>query len=67
MFGQDVGFLPVVDSLESMQPVGLLTRTDLLRQRAYYGSLHYHNKGFADPLENRATWLKLRKKLKKFD
>ena len=49
------------------KPVGLLTRTDLLRQRAYYKSLHYHNKGFADSLKDRAYWMALRRSLKRFD
>jgi tRNA nucleotidyltransferase (CCA-adding enzyme) len=43
----DVGYIPVV-ATGSMQLVGLVTRTDLLRQHRYYPSLHYHNKGFSD-------------------
>ena len=43
----DIGCIPVVAS-GTMQLVGLVTRTDLLRQHRYYPSLHYHNKGFSD-------------------
>lgn len=43
----DVGCIPVVAD-GTMQLVGMVTRTDLLRQHRYYQSLHYNNKGFAD-------------------
>ena len=43
----DIGCIPVV-ATGTMQLVGLVTRTDLLRQHRYYPSLHYHNKGFSD-------------------
>ena len=32
------------------QLIGMVTRTDLLRQHRYYNSLHYHNKGFSDSI-----------------
>ena len=69
LIADDVGRLPILangpDGKERV--VGILTRTDLLRQRAYYGSLHYHNKGFSNSLADRQAWLKLRNKLKQFD
>lgn len=43
----DVGCIPVVAD-GTTQLVGMVTRTDLLRQHRYYQSLHYNNKGFAD-------------------
>ena len=43
----DVGCIPVVAD-GTNQLVGMVTRTDLLRQHRYYSSLHYHNKGFSD-------------------
>ncbi|KAL7569330.1 hypothetical protein ACA910_016872 [Epithemia clementina (nom. ined.)] len=62
----DVGCIPVVaDGTERL--VGMVTRTDLLRQHRYYASLHYHNKGFADSIANRRSIIELRKRLKKFD
>lgn len=62
----DVGCIPVVSD-GSMQLVGMLTRTDLLRQHKYYPSLHYHNKGFSDSIAKRKPIIELRKKLKQFD
>jgi nanoRNase/pAp phosphatase (c-di-AMP/oligoRNAs hydrolase) len=62
----DVGCVPVVqDGTNSL--VGMVTRTDLLRQHNYYPSLHYHNKGFSDSIAARKPIIELRKKLKKFD
>lgn len=43
----DVGSIPVVAD-GTNQLVGMVTRTDLLRQHRYYPSLHYHNPGFSD-------------------
>jgi len=43
----DVGCIPVVAD-GTTQLVGMVTRTDLLRQHRYYPSLHYHNPGFSD-------------------
>ena len=43
----DVGSIPVVVD-GTNQLVGMVTRTDLLRQHRYYPSLHYHNPGFSD-------------------
>merc|ERR1712157_323447 len=63
---QDVGVLPVVKD-NSKQLVGMVTRTDLLRQHRYYPSLHYHNKGFSDSIAARKPLVELRKRLKKFD
>ena len=62
----DVGCMPVVAE-GTKQLVGMVTRTDLLRQHRYYPSLPYHNKGFADSIANRKPIIELRKKLKKFD
>jgi len=62
----DVGCIPVVAD-GSKQLVGMVTRTDLLRQHRYYPSLHYHNKGFADSIAARKPIIELRKKLKRFD
>ena len=62
----DVGCVPVVAE-GTKQLVGMVTRTDLLRQHRYYSSLHYHNKGFSDSIELRKPIIELRKRLKKFD
>jgi nanoRNase/pAp phosphatase (c-di-AMP/oligoRNAs hydrolase) len=62
----DVGSIPVVKD-GTTQLVGMVTRTDLLRQHRYYSSLHYHNKGFSDSIAARKPIIALRKKLKKFD
>eukprot|EP00581_Thalassiosira_minuscula_P009567 CAMPEP_0183703710 /NCGR_PEP_ID=MMETSP0737-20130205/1353_1 /TAXON_ID=385413 /ORGANISM="Thalassiosira miniscula, Strain CCMP1093" /LENGTH=1131 /DNA_ID=CAMNT_0025930507 /DNA_START=86 /DNA_END=3481 /DNA_ORIENTATION=- len=62
----DVGCIPVVAD-DSNQLIGMVTRTDLLRQHHYYSSLHYHNKGFSDSIAARKPIIELRKKLKKFD
>lgn len=62
----DVGCVPVVTD-ETKQLVGMVTRTDLLRQHRYYSSLHYHNKGFSDSIAARKPIIELRKRLKKFD
>jgi len=62
----DVGCMPVVED-GTKQLIGMVTRTDLLRQHRYYPSLHYHNKGFADSIAARKPIIELRKKLKKFD
>eukprot|EP00980_Cylindrotheca_fusiformis_P011819 scaffold2816_cov121-Cylindrotheca_fusiformis.AAC.35 len=62
----DIGCIPVVED-GSMQLVGMLTRTDLLRQHRYYSSLHYHNKGFSNSIASRKPIIELRKRLKKFD
>lgn len=62
----DVGCIPVVED-GTKQLVGMVTRTDLLRQHRYYSSLHYHNKGFSDSIASRKPIIELRKRLKKFD
>lgn len=62
----DVGCVPVVVD-ETDQLVGMVTRTDLLRQHRYYPSLHYHNKGFSDSIAARKPIIELRRKLKQFD
>jgi tRNA nucleotidyltransferase (CCA-adding enzyme) len=62
----DVGCIPVTQD-GTKQLVGMVTRTDLLRQHKYYPSLHYHNKGFSDSIAARKPIIELRKKLKKFD
>ena len=62
----DVGCIPVVMD-GTKQLVGMVTRTDLLRQHQYYPSLHYNNKGMSDSIANRKPIIALRKKLKKFD
>ncbi|KAL3782789.1 hypothetical protein ACHAW5_005743 [Stephanodiscus triporus] len=61
-----VGCIPVVVD-NTKQLIGMVTRTDLLRQHRYYSSLHYHNKGFSDSIAARKPIIELRKKLKKFD
>lgn len=62
----DVGCIPVVMD-GTKQLVGMVTRTDLLRQHRYYPSLHYNNKGMSDSLASRKHIVALRKKLKQFD
>jgi nanoRNase/pAp phosphatase (c-di-AMP/oligoRNAs hydrolase) len=62
----DVGCIPVVLD-GTNQLVGMVTRTDLLRQHRYYPSLHYNNKGFSDSIAARKPIIELRKRLKKFD
>ena len=62
----DVGCIPVVAD-GTNQLVGMVTRTDLLRQHRYYNTLHYHNKGFANSIANRKNIIELRKRLKRFD
>jgi CBS domain-containing protein len=62
----DVGCIPVVAD-GTKQLVGMVTRTDILRQHRYYPSLHYHNKGFSDSIEARKPMIELRKRLKMFD
>lgn len=62
----DIGCIPVVAD-GTRRLVGMVTRTDLLRQYRYYSSLTYHNKGFADSIAARKPIIELRKKLKQFD
>lgn len=62
----DIGCVPVVQT-GTKQLVGMVTRTDVLRQHRYYASLSYHNKGFADSIAARKPIIELRKKLKQFD
>lgn len=62
----DVGCMPVVAD-GTNQLVGMVTRTDLLRQHRYYQSLHYHNKGFSNSIAARKPIIELRKRLKQFD
>ena len=62
----DIGCIPVVAD-GTRRLVGMVTRTDLLRQHRYYASLAYHNKGFADSIAARKPIIELRKKLKQFD
>ena len=62
----DVGCIPVVVD-GTKQLVGMVTRTDLLRQHRYYPTLHYHNKGFSDSIAARKPIIELRKRLKQFD
>jgi CBS-domain-containing membrane protein len=62
----DVGCVPVVAD-GSMQLLGMVTRTDLLRQHRYYPSLHYNNKGYSDSIAARKPIIELRKRLKQFD
>ena len=40
------------------QLIGMVTRTDLLRQHRYYSTLHYHNKGFSDSIAGKCILLK---------
>ena len=61
-----VGCIPVVED-GTKKLVGMVTRTDLLRQHRYYPSLHYHNKGFSDSIAKRQPIIELRKRLKQFD
>lgn len=62
----DVGCIPVVAEGTQIL-IGMVTRTDLLRQHRYYASLHYNNPGFADSIALRKPIIELRKRLKKFD
>ena len=62
----DIGCIPVVAD-GTRRLVGMVTRTDLLRQHCYYPSLAYHNKGYADSIAARKPIIELRKKLKQFD
>jgi len=62
----DVGCIPVVRDGTKLL-VGMVTRTDLLRQHRYYPSLHYNNKGMSDSIASRKHIVALRKKLKQFD
>lgn len=62
----DIGCIPVVAD-GTAQLVGMVTRTDILRQHRYYSSLTYHNKGFADSIAARKPIIELRKRLKQFD
>ena len=62
----DVGCIPVVAEGTKIL-IGMVTRTDLLRQHRYYPTLHYHNKGFADSISARKPIIELRKRLKQFD
>jgi len=62
----DVGCIPVVQD-GTKKLVGMVTRTDLLRQHRYYPSLHYNNKGMSDSIASRKPIIALRRKLKQFD
>jgi len=62
----EIGCIPVVAD-GTMQLIGMVTRTDLLRQHRYYSSLHYNNKAFSDSIAARKPIIELRKRLKKFD
>jgi len=53
-----VGCIPVVAE-GTKQLVGMVTRTDLLRQHKYYSGLHYHNKGFANSIAARKPIIEL--------
>lgn len=66
LLDNDVGCIPVVAD-GTMQLVGMVTRTDLLRQHRYYAGLHYNNKAFSDSIAARKPIIELRKRLKKFD
>ncbi|KAG7369749.1 polyA polymerase [Nitzschia inconspicua] len=66
LLGNDVGCIPVVQD-GTKQLVGMVTRTDLLRQHRYYPSLHYNNKGMSDSIAARKPIIALRKRLKQFD
>lgn len=62
----DVGCVPVVaDGTNKL--IGMVTRTDLLRQHDWYSGLNYHNVAFADSIAARKPIIELRKRLKKFD
>ncbi len=52
-----VGCIPVVMD-NTKQLIGMVTRTDLLRQHRYYSTLHYHNKGFSDSIAGKCILLK---------
>lgn len=62
----DVGCIPVVEE-GTKRLVGMVTRTDILRQHRYYDNLPYNNKGFANSIAARKPIIELRKRLKKFD
>ena len=62
----DIGCIPVV-APGTKKLVGMVTRTDLLRQHRYYPNLPYHNKGYADSIAARKPIIELRKRLKQFD
>ena len=55
LLDQDVGCIPVVMD-NTKQLIGMVTRTDLLRQHRYYNSLHYHNKGFSDSIAGKCFY-----------
>ena len=55
LLDQDVGCIPVVMD-NTKQLIGMVTRTDLLRQHRYYSSLHYHNKGFSDSIAGKCFY-----------
>jgi len=71
LLNSELGYLPVVEGEEAGKLggklVGLITRTDVLRQHQFYSNLHYHNKAFSDKISSRKNIIELRKKLKKFD
>ena len=60
LLNNDVGCIPVVAD-GSKQLLGMVTRTDLLRQHSYYPSLHYNNKAFSESIEARKPIIELRK------
>mmetsp|Transcript_39301 Transcript_39301/g.95094 ORF Transcript_39301/g.95094 Transcript_39301/m.95094 type:complete len:760 (+) Transcript_39301:103-2382(+) len=62
----DVGCIPVVQD-GTKKLVGMVTRTDLLRQHRYYSSLHYHNEGFSNLISDRKPIIALRTRLKMGD
>merc|ERR1712226_1571121 len=62
----DVGCIPVVAEGTNIL-IGMVTRTDLLRQHRYYVSLNYHNPSFADIIANRRPMIGSRDRLRKFD
>lgn len=68
LLDHDVGCIPVVAD-GTRRLVGVVTRTDLLRQHRYYSaaSLGYHNRGYADSIAARQPIIELRKRLKQFD
>ena len=59
LLDNDVGCIPVVAD-GSKQLVGMVTRTDLLRQHRYYPSLRY--KGLSDSIEERKPIIELRQR-----